>query len=70
MINDFKMFFSMWKTKGAFWKCHFPIFKKTKDEYLYPKGQTSLVIIGTFKDQDNEVLIELCVNIMWLFRIS
>ena len=50
----------MEKAVEHFEKVIFPFFQKTKEEYNYPKEQMSLVIMDTFKGQDNNVLKELC----------
>ena len=44
----------------AFWKSHFSILSENQREISLP--QFSLVIMDTFKDQDNKVLKELCVQ--------
>ena len=50
----------MEKAVERFEKVIFPFFQKTKEEYNYLKEQMSLVIMDTFKGQDNNVLKELC----------
>ena len=50
----------MEKAVEHFEKVIFPFFQKTKEEYNYQKEQMSLVIMDTFKGQDNNVLKELC----------
>ena len=50
----------MEKAVEHFEKVIFPFFQKTKEKYTYPKHQMSLVIMDTFKCQDNNVLKELC----------
>ena len=39
-------------------KLFFSLFQKPKDKHRYSKGHMSLVIMDTFKGQDNEVLKE------------
>ena len=51
---------NMEKAVDHFKKFIFPFFQKTKKEYNYPKEQMSLVIMDTFKGQDNNVLKEWC----------
>ena len=51
---------NMEKAVEHFEKVIFPFFQKTKEEYNYSKEQMSLVVMDIFKDQDNNVLKELC----------
>ena len=48
----------MEKAVEYFEKVIFPLIKKTKNKYRYPKEQMSLVITDSFEGQDNRVLKE------------
>ena len=51
--------FSLGERFWAFWKLISPLFQKTKDKHRYTKEQRSLVVMKTFKGQDNDVLKDL-----------
>ena len=67
--HDFNVTFTKihWSNKEKpvkhFEKVIFPFFQKTRDKHRYAKEQTSLVIMDTFKGQENEILKNLFVKI-------
>ena len=48
------------KSKELFKDIIFPYLEKVKVNLKYPKEQLSLIIMDTFKGQDNEAVLELC----------
>ena len=52
----------MERAADHFEKVIFPFFQKIKDKHRYLQEQTTLVIIDTFKGQDNKVLKDISVN--------
>ena len=48
------------KSKELFKDIIFPYLQKVKVNLKYPKEQLSLIIMDTFKGQDNEAVLELC----------
>ena len=55
-----KPFVKHWKIPWDFWQIIFPYLEKKKDENGLPNEQHSLVIMDTFKRQDNDMLKEFC----------
>ena len=50
----------MEKSIELFGKVTFPYLKQAKASLMYPKEQMYLIIMDTFKRQDNNVIIEIC----------
>ena len=48
------------KSVELFQKVIFPYLKNVKLSKKYPKGQMSLIIMNTFKEQDNDIVLNLC----------
>ena len=48
------------KSFELFEKVIFPYRKQAKASLKYPKEQMSLIVIDTFKGQDNDVILDLC----------
>ena len=48
------------KSIELFEKVIFPYLKQAKTSLEYPKEQVTLIIIDTFKRQDNDVILDLC----------
>ena len=65
-LADFNVTFSdnhwsnMEKSIELFEKVVFPYLKQAKASLKYPKEQMSLIIMDTFKGQDNDVILDLC----------
>ena len=63
---DFSVTFSdnhwsnMEKSIELFEKVIFPYLEQTKASLKYPREQMSLIIMDTFKGQDNDVILDLC----------
>ena len=50
------------ESPGHFEKVIFPLLDQIKERMGYPKEQMSLVIMDTFKGQDNDELRKLCMS--------
>ena len=48
------------KSIELFEKVIFPYLKQAKASLKYPKEQMSLIIMDTFKEQDNDMILDLC----------